>query len=99
MNEQLEREFSSLPGVKSAGLALYSTLEGDNWGEGVYVEGRPAPGPEVQNGSSWDRVSPHFFETIGQAVVRGRGFTEQDTGHLADGRSGEPGVRKKVFPQ
>jgi predicted permease len=79
LNEQLEREFSSLPGVKGAGLALYSTLEGNNWGEGVYVEGRPAPGPEVQNGSSWDRVSPHFFETIGQPVVRGRGFTEQDT--------------------
>ena len=26
-----------------------------------------------------DRVSPHFFETVGQPVVRGRGFTEQDT--------------------
>ncbi|MFZ1139227.1 MAG: ABC transporter permease [Candidatus Sulfotelmatobacter sp.] len=78
-NEQLEREFSALPGVKSVGLALYSTLEGNNWGEAVYVEGRPAPGPEAHNGSSWDRVSPHFFETIGQPVLRGRGITEQDT--------------------
>jgi predicted permease len=78
-NQQLEREFSTLPGVKSAGLALYSTLEGNNWGESVYVEGRPAPGPEEHNGSSWDRVSPHFFETIGQPVLRGRGTTEQDT--------------------
>jgi predicted permease len=78
-NEQLEREFSALPGVKNVGIALYSTLEGNNWGEGVYVEGRPAPGPEAQNGSSWDRVSPRFFETVGQPIVRGRGFTEQDT--------------------
>ncbi len=78
-SDQLEREFSSLPGVKSAGLALYSTLEGNNWGEGVYVEGRPAPGPEAHNGSSWDRVSPHFFETVGQPVIRGRGITDQDT--------------------
>ncbi len=78
-NEQLEREFSALPGIQSVGLALYSTLEGNNWGEGVYVEGRPAPGPEAQNGSSWDRVSPHFFETIGQPVLRGRDFTQQDT--------------------
>ena len=78
-NEQLEREFSALPGVQSVGLALYSTLEGNNWGEAVYVEGRPAPGPEEHNGSSWDRVSPHFFETIGQPVLRGRGITEQDT--------------------
>jgi len=78
-NERLEREFSVLPGVRSVGLALYSTLEGNNWGEGVVVEGRPAPGPEAHNGSSWDRVSPHFFETVGQPVVRGRGFTDQDT--------------------
>jgi predicted permease len=78
-NERLDREFAALPGVQSVGLALYSALEGNNWGESIYVEGHPAPGPEAQNGSSWDRVSPHFFETIGQSVVRGRGFTEQDT--------------------
>jgi predicted permease len=79
LNQQLELELSSLPGVRSVGLALYSPLEGDNWGEQVYVEGRPAPGPEENNNSSWDRVSPRFFETIGQPVLRGRGFTEQDT--------------------
>ena len=78
-NQRLESEFSALPGVKSVGLALYSTLEGNNWGEGIYVEGRPAPAPDEHNGSSWDRVSPHFFETIGQPVIRGRGLTEQDT--------------------
>lgn len=78
-SEQLDREFSALPGVKSVGLALYSVLEGNNWGEAVFVEGRPAPGPDANNNSSWDRVSPHFFETIGQPVLRGRGFTDQDT--------------------
>jgi len=78
-NERVEREFSSLPGVQSAGLALYSTLEGNNWGEAIFVEGRPAPAPDADNDSSWDRVSPHFFETIGQSVLRGRGFTDQDT--------------------
>lgn len=78
-NQRLEQEFSALPGVKSVGIALYSALEGNNWGEGVYVEGRPAPGPEEHNGSSWDRVSPHFLETVGQPVIRGRGLTEQDT--------------------
>jgi predicted permease len=31
------------------------------------------------HGSSWDRVSPHFFETVGQPVIRGRGITDQDT--------------------
>ncbi len=78
-SEQLEREFSALPGVQSVGLALYSTLEGNNWGEGVHVEGHPAPRPDEDNGSSWDRVSPHFFDTVGQSIVRGRGITDQDT--------------------
>lgn len=78
-NAELERAFSALPGVQSVGLALYSVLEGNNWGEAVYVEGRPAPGPEAHIESSWDRVSPHFFETVGQPIVRGRGFTDQDT--------------------
>ena len=78
-NERVEREFSALPGVQSVGVALYSALEGNNWGEGVRIEGRAEPGPGSEIGSSWDRVSPHFFETVGQPILRGRGFTEQDT--------------------
>ncbi len=79
LNEQLEQQLSAIPGVQSVGLALYSTLEGNNWGEGVFVEGHPAPGPNGHNGSSWDRVSPRFLDTVGQPIVRGRGITEQDT--------------------
>ena len=79
LNDRLERDFAALPGAQSVGLALYSTLEDNNWGESVYVEGRPMPGPEADIGSSWDRVSPHFFETVGQPVIRGRGITGQDT--------------------
>jgi len=79
VNQRIEDEFKALPGVKNAGLALYSTLEGNNWGESVYVEGHPTPGPEDDHNSSWDRVSPQFFQAIGQAVIRGRAFTDQDT--------------------
>ena len=79
LNQRLEQAFAALPGVQSVGLALYSTLEGNNWGEGVVVEGRPEPGPNENSGSSWDRVSPRFFETVGQPVIRGRGFSDSDT--------------------
>jgi predicted permease len=77
--QTLEQRFASLPGVESVGLALYSPLEGNNWGESIRVEGRPEPGPTEHVGSSWDRVSAHFFETVGQPVIRGRGFTESDS--------------------
>jgi len=79
LNRRIEDEFKALPGVKSAGLALYSTLEGNNWGESIFIEGRPEPGPEDHHNSSWDRVTPQFFQTIGQPIIRGRGFTDQDT--------------------
>jgi predicted permease len=98
-SERLEREFSALPGVQSVGLALYSPLEGNNWGESIHVEGRPAPRPDEQNGSSWDRVSPHFFEAIGQPIVRGRGFTEQDTATSRMVAVVNQAFVKKFFPK
>jgi predicted permease len=76
--QTLEQRFGSLPGVENVGLALYSALEGNNWGETVRVEGRPEPSPNEDANASWDRVSPHFFETVGQPVIRGRGFNDAD---------------------
>ena len=95
----LEQQFGTLPGVQSVGLALYSTLEGNNWGEGIYVEGRPAPAPTENNNSSWDRVSPKFFETVGQPVVRGRGFTEDDTATSQPVAVVNQAFVKKFFPK
>jgi predicted permease len=77
---QIEDHFSALPGVKSVSLAMYSPLEGDNWSEGIFVQGHPAPTPEDRTAwATWDRVSPSFLDTIGVTVLRGRGITEQDT--------------------
>src|SRR5579859_2947720 len=98
-NQRLEQEFSAMPGVKSVGLALYSPLEGNNWGEGVRIEGRPAPGPDEHNGSSWDRVSSHFFETVGQPIIRGRGFTDQDTATSRMVAVVNQAFVKKFFPK
>jgi macrolide transport system ATP-binding/permease protein len=76
---QLEDRFSALPGVTGVSLAMYSPLEGDNWGECVIQQGHPAPRPGDHCGSSWDRVSNHFLDSVGVPMVRGRGFNEQDT--------------------
>jgi predicted permease len=97
--QRLEQAFGALPGEQSVGLALYSTLEGNNWGEGVRVEGRPEPGPNEHNGSSWDRVSPKFFETIGQPVIRGRGFIDADTPTSQSVAVVNQAFVKKFFPK
>jgi predicted permease len=99
LNQRLEQAFAALPGVQSVGLALYSTLEGNNWGEGVQVEGRPEPGPNDNFGSSWDRVSPRFFETVGQPVVRGRGFANSDTASSQKVAVVNQAFVKKFFPK
>jgi predicted permease len=76
---QIENRFSALPGVSSIGLAMYSPLEGDNWGECVIQQGHPAPHPGDRCGATWDRISPQFLDSIGVAIVHGRGITDQDT--------------------
>jgi macrolide transport system ATP-binding/permease protein len=76
---QMEDRFTSLPGVTAVGMGLYSPLEGDNWGECAIPQGHPAPRPGDKCGSSWDRVSTHFLDSIGVPMVRGRNFSDQDT--------------------
>lgn len=76
---QLHDTLAAIPGVKQVSYSLYSPMEGDNWGNGVYIEGQTPPPPgSNENGASWDRVSPGYFENIGTKIIAGRGFTEQD---------------------
>jgi predicted permease len=76
---QIEDRFSALPGIRHIALAMYSPLEGDNWGECVIPQGHPQPRPGDQCGSTWDRVSSGFLESVGVPIVRGRDFSDQDT--------------------
>ncbi|HLY40786.1 MAG TPA: ABC transporter permease [Terracidiphilus sp.] len=76
---EIEDRFNALPGVANIGMALYSPLEGDNWGECVIQQGHPAPGPNANCESTWDRVSTHFLNAIHVPILRGRDFSEQDT--------------------
>jgi len=69
---------ASIPGVSSVALCQYSPV-GYGWGAGVWVNGRPAPGPKDDNSAAWDRVSAGYLNVIGTPIVRGRGITEEDT--------------------
>ena len=97
--QRLEQQFGALPGVQGVGLALYSTLEGNNWGEEIRVQGRPEPGPTEDAGSSWDRVNPQFFATMEQPVVRGRAFNDADTATSQFVAVVNQAFVKKFFPK
>jgi predicted permease len=68
-----------LPNVQNASLAAWSPLSGNNWGEYVAIEGKGDPMAGQAESVSWDRVSRQYFSTVGQRIVRGRGFTESDS--------------------
>ncbi len=76
---QIEDRFSSLPGMANVSLVRYTPLGGNNWGACVIQQGHVAPGPNDKCYATWDRASTHFLDSIGVPVVRGRGFTTQDT--------------------
>ncbi|MBZ5522632.1 MAG: ABC transporter permease [Acidobacteriia bacterium] len=77
---QIHANISIIPGVQQASFSLYSPMEGDNWGEDVFIEGEPPLPPGTRDhGASWVRVSPAYFDTIGTKIVKGRAINEQDT--------------------
>ncbi len=76
---QVKLTLESIPGVKEVTCSTYTPMEGDNWGTGVYIEGKapPTPGSDFNN-ASWVRASAGYFRNIGTKIVAGRGITEQD---------------------
>lgn len=75
---RLEDSLDALPGVKRTGLALYNPYT-DNWGELILRPGKPIPKFSEKAGASWDRISAGYLQVLGQPILRGRGFTKQDT--------------------
>jgi len=74
--QQLDQRLPQIAGVISASYSIYSPMRGDNWSFGVHIEGHP---PDEQVGASFDRIGPHYFETLGTRLLRGRTIGVQDT--------------------
>lgn len=73
----LRDELGRIPGVQGVTYSLYSPMDGNNWSSGISIEGRDDP--ERRNNSSWNRIGPRYFETLGTKVIRGRAPDERDT--------------------
>jgi len=81
--QRLEETMPQIPGVLSASLSWYSPLGGNNASERVYIQGKA---PDYRwTAPSWNRVGPHYFDTIGTRLLQGRTFEERD-------RPGAPNV-------
>jgi predicted permease len=91
--QQVEDRFSHTPGIIHESLSLYTAQQGNNWGEDIFITGRTEG-----MGSSWVRVSAHYFETIGTPILRGRGFEESDTAATRHVAVVNEAFARKYFP-
>ncbi len=74
---QLTERLESLPGIKSAALAVIPVMEGWEWDNSVTIEGyTPKQGEDPDPHMQF--CSPRFFETLKIPVLLGRDFTVKD---------------------
>ncbi len=67
----------AVPGIRGVATGLIPILAGNNWGEGVSVEGfKKMPDTDVE--SSFNAVSPGYFAMLGIPMLAGREFTASD---------------------
>jgi predicted permease len=69
---ELLDDVGSVPGVLSAATTTNAPLLGSSWEHGIRTGSQ-------EGNSKFTWVSPAYFETMGIPVIRGRGFTENDT--------------------
>jgi predicted permease len=82
VHDILER-IEALPGVEAAFASNMVPLAGGGGGGRVMIEGRPVD-PERQPSIAFTGVTPHFLQTLGVGMRRGRNFMAHE---------GAPGVR------
>ncbi len=77
-HEQVLERMSATPGVASVAMAMQAPMR-PTITRGVWIEGRPEPGPGEVNLMAFLTVSERFFDTTGIRLIRGRGITRDDT--------------------
>jgi predicted permease len=98
LHQALEVQLAAIPGMQNVGLAMYSPLDGNQWIDGVFIPGKPEPGPNDDNDALLNRVSPNFFAAVGQPVIRGRGLSQGDTANSHFVAVVNQAFAKKFFP-
>jgi putative ABC transport system permease protein len=76
--EAMER-IRAIPGVESAGAASQIPLGGNMDMYGMHVEGKEKPNPSDDPSADRYAVTLEYLHTLRIPILRGRGFSEQDT--------------------
>jgi putative ABC transport system permease protein len=71
-------KLTTTPGVEAAAIVQQLPMQG-SYVLGFSIDGRPAVPNATLPNANYRVVSPGYFTTLGVPVLRGRGFTGQDT--------------------
>ncbi len=95
---QVVRRVETLPGVDAAASTIVLPVE-----SGVdlpfRIVGKPPAQGEYNGDEQWRSVSPHYFSVFKIPVLRGRAFTETDTGASAKVVIINDAMAKKYWPK
>jgi predicted permease len=73
---------AAIPGVSSVTSSMVPVLAGNNWGEGVSVEGFTKD-LDTDAGSRYNAVGPEYFHVLGVPVLSGRDISASDNANAA----------------
>jgi putative ABC transport system permease protein len=73
--EQIQQRLAQVPGVTSAGLASAITMDGENNGNALELEGFPVREGNLAPLWRFRSFAPGYFETMGNRLVAGRSVT------------------------
>ena len=75
---EIEDQLRHIPGVLRVGSVLAAPQQNWVWPHDVRVEGKREPSEQDDVLSGWTRVTPGFFEALGDRVVMGRLISDAD---------------------
>jgi hypothetical protein len=71
---EIEDRLRAIPGVRTTGSVLEAPMAGWVWPNDIRIEGKA----EENRSSGWTRVTPGFFEVLGDRILMGRAITDGD---------------------
>jgi putative ABC transport system permease protein len=77
-HERVAERLAGVPGVASVGLSSSITMDGEDNGNPIEVEGAPVPADERAPLRRFKSLGPGYFDTMGNSLVAGRSVTWSD---------------------
>jgi putative ABC transport system permease protein len=77
---QVTQRVEAIPSVQATASAIMLPMNGNDVDLPFTIAGRPAPKAGYEGDEQWRSISPHYFQALQIPLLRGRVFSESDSG-------------------